>query len=130
VAGAKPVKLFDVRDVTDGREGGAFRYLGDGRAMLSVLHPEHADDSDVEGVTYGANWRFWTYDFASDTASPIDAIDWNAGAAYPASGYDRQFTLVPSGDYTATTVYELGADRSTRAVLETNGWALRMFPLK
>jgi hypothetical protein len=125
-------RAFNVADVTDGREGGALRYLAGGQGMMAVLHDEHASEDEVEvaDVTFGANWRFWSYDFESGAAAVIDSIDWNAGAAYTTTVGDVTYMLVPSGSYTSTIVYEIGLDGTPKRVLEAPGWALRLFPLE
>lgn len=122
---------FDVKDVTDGLEGGALRYVGDGKAILSVLDPTHeTDGQDVETIAWGDNWRFWTLDLATREASPIEAIDWNAGAAYTSQVGDETFMLVPNGSYDATTVYRVTGSIEPKPILETKGWTMRMFQLR
>jgi hypothetical protein len=39
----EPERLFDLRDVAHGREGGVLRYIGNGKAYRSVLHCERLD---------------------------------------------------------------------------------------
>lgn len=118
--------LFSVSDVTAGHEGGVFRYLGNGHALLSILEKEHASSTDAPAVTYGAHWRFWDYDFASGHAAPVDALGWSAGAAY-AANLGRPVMLVPAGDYSATTVYGLEDPRSPTHLFDTRGWSTRLF---
>lgn len=123
--------VFDIASVTDGREGGVFRYLGDGKAMLSVLHVDKAESegvTDIMEVGLGPYWRFWSYDFASKAAKELDSIDWNSGAAYNAEVSDRSLILAPQDGYARTVVYDLGAGTAEK-VLETEGWALRLFAL-
>jgi len=128
---AKPTLAFNVKDVTGGREGGALRYLGGDRALLSVLHPEHAapgtEDADIAS---GANWHFWSYDFSDGSAEEIESIDWNSGAAYSAEAGGKKLILVPDENYTATTVYDLSEEANPRPVLDTEGWSLRLFGLR
>jgi hypothetical protein len=122
---------FQVKDVTGGREGGAFRYLGDGRALLSVLHDDEAaekGETDLEGVGYGPYWRFWSFDTNAQSATLLEEFGWNGGAAYSASARGHEYMLVPAGDYTSTEVYDLSTEALPR-VLETQGWALRLFAL-
>lgn len=123
-------KLFDVPDVTDGRQGGVMRYLGDGKALLSVLHPEHAGPGDdLQAVTFGANWHFWLYDLANGTASELETLDWSAGAAYSNVIDGEMQLLVPAGDYSSTDLYTVATDGSARQRLHSAGWSLRLFPI-
>lgn len=120
-------KLFDVADVTEGQQGGALRYLGDGKALISVLHGERSESDDPAVVAYGPNWRFWLYDLAEGAATELSDIDWNAGAACDAVIAGEPHLLVPAGDYTSTQLYRLGADGSATARLQSKGWSLRLF---
>lgn len=123
---------FDVADLTGGREGGALRPLGDGRAVLSVLHDEEAesgDPPDVAAVTFGAHWRLWSVDLASSTATVAEAFDWSAGAQYTFGIDDSTYMLVPAGDYTSTTVYNIDDIAAPEPVLVTPGWSVRLFGL-
>lgn len=132
---AQPRKVelaFQVRELTAGREGGAFRYIGNGRALMSVLHDDRAADegvTDLTGVGLGPYWRFWLVNMKDESAELFDEIDWNGGAAYTASANGSEYMLVPSGDYSSTTVYDLSASDLPH-VLETQGWALRLFGLE
>lgn len=123
---------FNVSEIADGRQGGALRYLGNGQAMLAVLHDEHAaenGETEVDAITFGANWRFWSYDLESGAAATLDEIDWNAGAAYSIKSGAITYMLVPDGEYESTIVYEIDANGSAKGVLEAPGWALRLFPV-
>jgi hypothetical protein len=129
----EPSMAFRFADITGGREGAALRSLGGDRAILSVLHGERLDRGatvDPSEFTFGPNWRFWSYDLRAGTASEIDAIDWNAGAEYAFDIDDKTFMLVAAGDYSSTTVYELGELGDPRPVFDTRGWATRLFSLE
>jgi len=124
-------KAFDVKDVTGGLEGGALRYVGDGKAILSVLDPAHETEGDeIETIAWGDNWRFWTLDLATREASAIEAIDWNAGAAYTSQLGEETFMLVPNGDYSSTTIYRVTNSIDPKPVVEAKGWTMRMFQLR
>ncbi len=123
--------LFSIASVTGGREGGELRYLGGGQALLAVFHPERAADTDdVQGVAFGANWRFWSYDLASNQAAMVEGIDWNAGAAYSGGSSERPLLLVPAGDYSATSLYDISVPAQPRHLLDTRGWSLRVLQLR
>jgi hypothetical protein len=124
---------FNVADVMAGHEGGVMRHLGGESFLFSVLHTEHAPATvagDPQLVANGNNWRFWSYDRATGSASPLDAIDWNSGGAYGAEVDGRKLMLVPTSDYSATTAYELAADGSSPRIFDTRGWSLRLFELE
>lgn len=123
---------FNVADVTEGREGGAFQPLGNGQAILAVLHDEEADAGDppdVSAVTFGANWRLWSVGVAAETTSVAEAFDWSAGAQYTFDLGDTTYIMVPAGDYTSTTVYDIGDVDAPEAVIDTPGWSIRLFDL-
>jgi hypothetical protein len=128
---------FTVSDLTDGREGGALRYVGNGQAILSVFHLEHApeaDRTDIQTVAYGANWRFWSVDLSTTKATEITEIDWNAGAAYGSNIEGESYILIPDGSYSNTSVHRLVLDGEVAkieqdAVLKTKGWSMRLFRL-
>lgn len=122
--------MLDIASVTDGREGGELRYLGNGQALLAVFHPENSQEPDVQTVAFGANWRFWSYDLRSNQAALVEGIDWNAGAAYSAGSAERPLLLVPAGDYSATSLYDISEPAAPRHLLDTRGWSLRVFQLR
>jgi hypothetical protein len=132
-ATGEPRVAFDLPSLTEGRQGGVMRYVSNGRALLSVLHDERFPPSDTPSaseLTFGANWRFWSYDMAAGTAQPIESIDWNAGAQYSFDIDQRTYTLVAEADYSASTIYDLGTGLSYDVALETPGWATRLFRLR
>jgi hypothetical protein len=132
-SGAEPNVAFKFADVTGGREGGVMRYIGNGRALISVLHDERVTltpTTDPSEVAFAANWRFWTYDIASGSASPIDTIDWNAGAQYSFDIDRRTLMLVALADYSATDVYDLGDGTNPSSLIDTPGWSVRLFKVR
>jgi hypothetical protein len=132
-AQGEPHVAFDVASVTGGRQGGVLRALRGGRALLSVLHDERFPPSDAPSaseLTFAANWRFWSYDFGTGTATPIESIDWNAGAQYSFDIEGQTLMLVAAADYSATTVYEVGDGLSPTPRFDTTGWATRLFELR
>jgi hypothetical protein len=127
----EPGVAFRFADVTGGRQGAAFRFLPDGNAMFSTFHHERFtidETTDVAAVTFGPNWKFWHYDRAAGTATQLDTFDWNAGAVYAYDIDGHTYMLVAAGDYSATTIYDLGTDgRAATPLFDTQGWALRLF---
>jgi hypothetical protein len=127
--GGAPQTVFSVGELTEGREGGALRPLGAGKAVLSVLHDEEApvtDPPDVAAVTYGPHWRLWSVDLDSQQASPLEEPGWSSGAQYTVTLDGSTYMLVAAGDYTSTTLYDLGADPPA-PLLDTPGWSVRLF---
>lgn len=129
---SSPSVVFDVPAVMDGHQGGAMRHLGGDSFLLSVLHDEHAPDDamgDPQIIGNGNNWRFWTYDAASNEGEMVDSIDWNSGGAYLAEVEGRQLLLVPSSDYSKTTAYAIRDDGAFERAFESQGWSVRLFEL-
>jgi hypothetical protein len=123
---------FTPAELTEGRQGGAFRYLGNGKALLSVLHGEHAapaEPRDVAAVTNGANWKYWSYDMTTGAVTALDSLDWNSGGTYSYRIGDRTIILVPAGDYSKTSVFDLGDATAPTPLFETQGWSTRLFAL-
>jgi hypothetical protein len=129
-AAGEPRVAFAVADLTEGRQGGAMRYVGGGRALLSVLHDERfaADGApNAQELTFANNWRFWSYELATGQAALLDSIDWNGGAQYSFDIDDTTYMLVAASDYSTTSVYDLGEGLAPRHVFDTDGWATRLF---
>jgi hypothetical protein len=129
----EPRVAFTLADVTEGRQGGVMRYVGNGRASLSVLHDERFPPSQAPSaseLTFANNWRLWSYDIAAGSAALVDSIDWNGGAQYSFDIDQKTYMLVAASDYSTTTVYELGEGLSLAPVFDTEGWATRLFKLR
>lgn len=119
-------------EVTDGRSAAALRYSGDGHALLSVFYSERTpfDDSTDPWTLVGSeNWRIWRVDLQTRTAAPLDSIAWNSGATYLQRIDDLTYVLVPSADYSTSTVYAVdGATATPR--FQTTGWGIRLFRVR
>lgn len=132
-ARGEPRVAFDLPSKTEGRQGGVMRSIGNGRALLSVLHDERFPATDAPSapdLTFADNWRFWSYELASGTATPIETIEWNAGAQYSFDIDEKIYALVAAADYSATTVYDLGDGQSLTPAFDTPGWATRLFKVR
>ena len=126
------VKAFDVKDVTGGLEGGVLRYTGDGKAMLAVLHPDHAseeDEGDLQKITWGNNWKFWSYDFETNTAEENDSIGWNTGTAYGTTIDGDSYILLPTDDG-GTTIFDISTPTDAKSVFSVDGWTMRLLKLR
>ncbi len=119
--------------LTSGLEGAALYHVGDGMGIFAALDPDRAtgDASDAAAVTFGAHWRLWTVRFDDHSATLIEEVDWNAGAHYSWPLGNEDILLLPKGDFSATTAYryELGGNASLTELLDTGGWAIRVFAL-
>jgi hypothetical protein len=131
--GGAPTVAFKFTDVTGGRQGAAFRYIGNGRAIFSALHGEHTtidETTNAGAVTYADNWRFWRYQLGSGESAVLDAFDWNDGGHYSFTIDGKTYTLVSKSDYSATTAYDLGDGSAPARLFDTRGWSTRLFKVK
>lgn len=130
----KATVAFTVKDITGGREGGVFRYTGDGKGILSVLHPDHETDGidtgDASMVTFGARWHFYSYEFASNEATEIETIPWNAGAAYAGAADGKSYSLVPGDGYAKTNVWDVTTPSDPKELFEIPGWSMRVVKVR
>jgi len=106
----------DFTDWTDGRYVNNFRYIGNGRAVGSVLHHELIDadwdagyDPDIDDViAYGGYWRLWLFDLDAETAHEVDGIDVSMGDAVQFAVLDgRTFVFLPYDEWARTRIYEI-----------------------
>lgn len=120
-------------DVTDGREAAALRYVGDGKALISVFHHERvelAPDMDPVALSDSANWQFWMLDLNRREAEPIDGIGLHAGG-FALSQIDGQsYVLVPSAEYDSTRVYRVTPDGAAEELWQTLGWSTQLLKLR
>lgn len=97
-------------EVTDGREAGILRYLGDGKALLDVFHDERTtidDDTDSQELSNSPNWRLWRIDLETKTGAPLEGLTFKAAGYQDVQIDGRTFLMVPNGDYSETTAYEI-----------------------
>lgn len=120
-------------DATAGREASALRALGDGSALITVLHDERLEitaDVDRYALTDSSNWRLWKVDLTTFQAEPLDTIGWHAPGLYGARLGGDSFLFVPSADYATTTTYRFSPDGSAEKLWESTGWQTRLFELR
>jgi hypothetical protein len=120
-------------DATDGREAAALRFLGNGRALISVLHHERFEitpDVDRFGVVDAPNWRFWILDLDTRQAELLESIDWHGGGYYSTRIDDLNMLFVPSGDYSSTAALAVFPDGRVEPRWEATGWVTRLFKLR
>jgi hypothetical protein len=122
---------FNVKDVTGGLEGGVLRYTGDGKAMLAVLDPEHAEEADrkdPQAVGWGPNFRFWSYDFKTNKAEVNDSIGWNNGAAYGTVVGSKSYIALQT-DEGGTTIFDTTDPSDAKSLFSVEGWTMRLLQL-
>lgn len=109
-------------DLTDGREAGVLRYLGDGKALLDVFHDERVKidaETDAEELSNTPNWRLWLIDLENLSGAPMDQFDFKAGGYTDVQVDARTFLMVPNENYSETTAWEM-----------VNGGAVESFKIK
>ena len=129
-----PEWTLDYRDVTGGRQGAMFSYVGDGRALISAFYDERTSfDETTDPWSYvgSNNWRIWTMDLESKAGAPLEGIGFNGGAFTPVTLDGRLFLLVPGGeeDNWATQLYEVVAGRAEPRV-KLPGWSYQFVKLR
>ncbi|MEM7139197.1 MAG: hypothetical protein AAF500_21675 [Myxococcota bacterium] len=129
--------VLNFAELTEGREGGVMRYVGNGRFAMSIFHDEDVDleaaidDQDPFAILATASWRVWTYEAATGDVSVVDGIESNSGAIYWFDADGMRYALVPGEDYASSAVYELadGGETPTR-LFDYPGWAVRLFRVR
>ncbi|HEY8947008.1 MAG TPA: hypothetical protein VIM73_22345 [Polyangiaceae bacterium] len=129
-----PEWTLDYREVTDGREGAMFSYLGDGRALISAFYDERTtfdETTDPWSYVGSSNWRIWTMDMESKTGAPLEGLDFNGGAFTPVQFDGRQLLLVPGGESEnwATQLYEI-TDGIAEPRVKLPGWSYQFVKLR
>lgn len=119
-------------DVTGGREAGILRYLGGGTALLDVFHAERATidaSTDPQELSNTPNWRLWSIDLETGAGAPVEGLDFKAGGYQDVDAGGRTFLMVPNGDYSETTAYEV-VDGQARRGFAIQGSAYHMVKLR
>jgi hypothetical protein len=129
-----PDWLLDYREVTGGREGAMFSYLGDGQALISVFYDERTsfdEETDPWDYVGSPNWRVWSIDVDNRSGAPLDGLGFNGGAFTPLRFEDGLFILVPGGAPVnwATQVYEVTEGLAEPRV-QLPGWSYQMVELR
>lgn len=116
-------------DITEGHEGGVFRYIGNGKALISVFYEDHSpyEEGEIAAWVFGDNWRFMRFDLATRATELVEDIPWSVGGYYPTRIGDDTYLLVQQDE--STTLYRLKPDNSAMPTIVAPGWAMRFFPL-
>lgn len=114
----------DLRSAFDGSEVGVFRYMRDGKALVTALEPGaiQADftgeiDEDVVNALSGDVWRLWLLDLETMDAKPVEGLDLMTRLFNWTSVDGRTFLMIPQDEWTNTKVVEI----------DTNGVATERF---
>jgi hypothetical protein len=97
-----------------------------------VFHHEKVTfDATTDPWKYAGNpvWQIWNVDLATRAVSPVEGIDFNAGAFTPVRFGSRSFVMVPAKDWTATQVYELEGGRA-RPAFQVKGWSYQFVKVR
>lgn len=121
------------RDLTDGREGSNFFYIGDGVGFFNVYHAERDDitpDTEFADIDFSANYHLWILDLQTMEARPMDGIDYAGGQFTAFRIDDRSYVAIPTADYSSTAVYEVFSDGRAEKRFDVQGWAFKMFRVR
>lgn len=132
--GFDPDWTFEYQDVTEGRHGAMFTYLGDGQALVSAFYEDRTsfdDETNPWDYVGSMNWRVWNVDLTTLESSPLEGLDYNAGAFTPAVLGGRQYLLVPGGaeENWATQMYEV-VDGRAEARARLPGWSYQIVQVR
>ncbi len=103
-------QLNYAEDITDGRETGILRYLGDGKALLDVFHDERATidmETSASELSNTPNWHLWLIDLNDMTGQPVDGLDFKAAGYSDDRVDDRVLLFSPNESYSETTAFEI-----------------------
>jgi len=120
-------------DLTDGREGSNFFYVGDGIALFNVYHHERddlGDDPEFMKVDYSENYHLWTYDLKTKEVKMMDGIGFSGGQFVAVPIDDRVFLTIPAADYSNTEVYEVTPHGGAKKLFDVDGWAFKLFRVR
>ncbi|HTU60257.1 MAG TPA: hypothetical protein VMF89_17525, partial [Polyangiales bacterium] len=125
-------QLNFAKDVTEGREAGIMRYLGDGKVLLDVFHDERVKidaKTDAQELANTPNWRLWTVDLATKKGEPMESFDFKAGGYTDLEVDGRTFLMVPNDDYSETTAFEI-VDGEAEERFKIQGSSYQMLKLR
>jgi hypothetical protein len=134
---AKTLKVtveLEFADKSDGRQGAAFSYAGNGRFVMSIFHHENVDlekEKDPFALVGTENWQVWSYEPETGEAAELESIPGNSGAIYWFQVNDTAHGLVPTADYGAANVYALGnAEDDAKKLFQIQGFGIRLFRVR
>lgn len=117
----------DLSEWTGGRPVQVLRYVGDGKAVATVLHVDEVQGDFSNGYDEELSWeldahyRLWAFDLKAETAHPIEAVG-PSGSGFNMAAIDgRTFLFVPNDTWSVTTIFELEADGQARERFKVPG---------
>jgi hypothetical protein len=116
---------LDFSEIADGREGGMFTYLADGKGLASIFHDEdapHDETTDPWEYAGSTHWEIWNVDVNARTGAPLKDIPYSSGAYTPVTIDGRVFLMIPDSDWATTQLYEL-RDEGAKAGVKIPGWS-------
>lgn len=119
-------------DIADGHEGSAFAYAGDGRFIMSVFDEVRADAANADepfAMLGEPNWQLWLYDPSSESAAPVEGVDWNSGASIHTRIDGTLYSMIPGQGYATTVAYAVNG-ASSRKLYDVTGWSFRLFQVR
>lgn len=120
-------------DITGGREGSNFFYLGNDVAMINVYHAERDNltpDSTIDQIDQSGSYHIWTVNMATKTGAPVEGLDFGGGQFSAFRIDSRTFIAIPAADYGSTAVYEVLANGTAEKRFDTEGWTFKMFRVR
>ena len=87
-------------------------------------------DADVSTIADGADYKLWTLDLDTRTATPLETFGFHAFGTYGAHVDGATLLFLPSADWSSTTTYRLAADGSATTLWTSNGWQTRLFAMR
>lgn len=124
---------FDVhfRDLTDGREGGNFFDVGNGKAVFNVYHSERAPNvTSANDIVYSANYHLWTLDLATMKAAMTEGVDFAGGQVLVFRIDGRAFVSIPATTYSDSAIYEILPTGAAEKRFDTKGWVIEIFRVR
>jgi hypothetical protein len=121
------------RDLTGGREGSNFFYIGDGVGFFNVYHAERDDitpETSFADIDFSSSYHLWTLDLATMEARIMDGIDYAGGQFLAFRIDERSYVAVPTSDYARTAVYEVFSSGRAEKRFDVQGWAFKMFRVR
>jgi hypothetical protein len=122
-------------DVTGGREGAMFAYLGNGKAVISVFNVADAKNepsTTVDELVAQDVWQLHSLDLATKAVTLIPGLPANSGAVSTYHIDGRNYVFLPTGGWSKTAAYELvGTDAvSAEKRFEATGWSYQLYRLR
>jgi hypothetical protein len=122
-------------DLTQGREGAMFAYLGNGTAVFSAFHLENGKNDPAATISELISqdiWQLYSVNLATRTATLVPGVPVNSGATSTYHLDGRNYTFLPTEGWGKTHAYELLGTGPVNAVKrwEAPGWSYQAYRLR